>query len=127
MTKEIFFDIQQLLPILKAYQAQGSAEITIEQKLLLKKTYKQVNPSVTIDVSCGSCVVHVLYMLSAFFEREYPLYQQSLANDEALPKVVISKVELPAKNEAVKKATVKKDTVKRVAKKLNTKGVKAAT
>lgn len=74
MTAQIFKDIQGLLPILSEFTSNGNAQISIDQKLLLKQLAKDVLNVPNPNIACDSCVISYLHHLYSFNEREYPKF-----------------------------------------------------
>lgn len=108
--KDTLNNIEQLIPILKEFQTKGTANISIDEKLLLKKTYNNIHPHVQVDISCTTCILHYLNQLLAFYEREKP--KQILiehAPEETTPK----------KNKPMKKKNTNVTRTKRTVQKKN--------
>jgi len=76
MTQQIFNDIKTLLPVLTEYNTTGRAQISIDQKLLLKQLAKDILKVPNPNIACDSCVVSYLHHLYSYHEREYPKFME---------------------------------------------------
>lgn len=85
--------IESLLPILHNATATGKLIIHPDEKQILIRVYQHIY-HVLPNVNCGTCVLHYLNMLSAYYERENHLYQ--LANPPA-PAPVVEEPKKPKK------------------------------
>ena len=76
MTEQIFNNIKTLLPVLTEYNTTGRAQISIDQKLLLKQLAKDILNVPNPNIACDSCVISYLHHLYSYHEREYPKFKE---------------------------------------------------
>jgi hypothetical protein len=79
MNKEqLFQNIETILNYLKEYNRIQVIDFSKNpsDKDLFKAVLKQVYPSVQPDLTCASCVVHLMNNLQAYYEREYSKWKK---------------------------------------------------
>ena len=77
-----FDGIKELNDIVTEYKLNGTANITIEQKLMLKEIYQSIyGRNINMDLSCSTCIITQIIFLHSWYVREFPLF---LANKNFL-------------------------------------------
>lgn len=69
----------RLLPYLYKNNETGILNIDVDAKQELKKLYQDLH-HVQPNVGCGSCILHYLTMIEAWYERENPKCQSEPKN-----------------------------------------------
>ena len=70
-----FDAIKELNEIVIEYKANGTANITFEQKLMLKEVYLSIyDRNTNMDLSCSQCVLTYIIFIHNWYVREFPLW-----------------------------------------------------
>jgi hypothetical protein len=79
--KEVFEKIEFLLQFLKESWQTGYINFKEpENKVVLKDVYRHIFPNAHVDLACGTCVKNYLNIMLSYYEREFPKYQESQAD-----------------------------------------------
>lgn len=105
-TQRLFDEIESILPFLSELSTTGAVDFkTMENRLLIGRLMKEINPSLQINHSCNSCMNNYLRSLEALYQRGYPKYIKSQEQEkiEVLPvETVVEVIAEPIKDEVKK-------------------------
>ena len=102
--KELFDKAALLLEKLNNYRKTSVLVFNdMDEKLMLKDVYNSIYPSVNVQLGCTACVLQYLNMLQAWYEREFPLYVQSIQPINSLDATGLSHLVQPIKSKGKKK------------------------
>jgi hypothetical protein len=82
--KQLFTDIEKLLPRLEELQKSGTVDFTNapEDVPLIGEVIKKLIQGIQPSLSCSTCIIHYLNTMLSFYEREYPIFQKSQMKEE---------------------------------------------
>lgn len=93
--ERIFKEIETLLPKVEQYNKTKSVYLSLDEKLLIQKLYKELLPMSNPSLACDSCVIHYMNTLLSFHEREFPKFLKE--NQPKVEEKVVVKTERKTK------------------------------
>src|ERR1035438_6310528 len=99
--KQLFEQAAILVERMKTYRERGSLIFSdMNEKRTISTVYSYIYPGVHPSLACDSCILLYLNQITAWFSREYPLYQKTIAE---LEKPIAEKIPVVQKEPEVKK------------------------